>query len=399
MSRYRWTVLAVATLMQVGNSFPQVTPAALGPIITAALHLTRSELGLLTDAIWGGMLLGLLPSGILVDRYGERRMIAIGGVALAAFVVLASLATAFLPLFLLLIPAAIAAASAGPGGVRALAAWFHPRQLGMAMGIRQTGVMVAGVVAALLLPPIALAWGWRAAFWAVAVAVLVATAAFVLFYREPAVQRRQGSHLSLRALARNRTFLTATGFGWIFMGAQGCSVTYLAISLHESAALPVLTAGYLLALQQVGGVAGRVGWGIMSDRLHSRGRVMAICGGLAVVACASLALLVHAGAPLLVLAAASALIGLTCSGWNALYITLSSEQLPERAATAVGAGSTVTFTGMLLATPAFGLIADHAGYQVAWMALAAWCAIGTAVAFGVHDRALAPRGTPVAAAA
>ena len=51
---------------------PQQTPAALGPILVHTLGLSGAELGLLTSAIWGGMLFGMLPFGILIDRFGER---------------------------------------------------------------------------------------------------------------------------------------------------------------------------------------------------------------------------------------------------------------------------------------------------------------------------------------
>src|SRR5262249_25899863 len=165
---FRWTVLGLATLTQLGVSLPQQTPAAIGPALSHALGLTRAELGLLTSAIWGGMLIGLLPFGLLVDRYGERSMLLVGGILLGAFLFVASRATSFQSLFLSLIPAAIGASCASPGGTRALAAWFEPRLRGTAMGIRQTGVTAAGVLAAVILPPIAVAFGWSAAFLTVA---------------------------------------------------------------------------------------------------------------------------------------------------------------------------------------------------------------------------------------
>src|SRR5215472_11588392 len=142
--RFRWTVLGLATLMQVGVSLPQQTPAAIGPALSHSLGLARAELGLLTSAIWGGMLIGMLPFGILVDRYGERSMLLIGGVLLAGFLFVASRASTFQPLFAALVPAAVGASAASPGGTRALAAWFEPHRRGTAMGIRQTGVTAAG---------------------------------------------------------------------------------------------------------------------------------------------------------------------------------------------------------------------------------------------------------------
>lgn len=386
MSRFRWVVLGLATVMQLGTSLPQQTPAALGPILTPALHLSGTQLGLLTDAIWGGMLLGMLPSGLLADRFGERWTVAAGAGGLALLMVAASFANSFWPLFGILIPAAICASAGSPGGTRAIAVWFPPHERGLAMGVRQTGVTAAGVLVAVALPPIALAAGWQAAFRVVAAGVVLLVSVFAVLYREPAGARGiTRVPLRLRDLAANRTFLLASGFGFMFMGALGSAVTYTAVSLHRDARLPVITAGVLLAVLQLGGLAGRVGWGVLSDRLRSRARVMAAIGALAVASTLAAAALVRPATPVVVLGAVAFLLGLTAMGWNALYITLASEIQPDRAATVVGAGTMLNFTGMLVVTPVFGSVADARGFSTAWVALAAWCAIGTLLAAAIRE--------------
>jgi ACS family hexuronate transporter-like MFS transporter len=386
---FRWIVLGLATLMQIGISLPQQTPAAIGPVLTQALGLSRAELGLLTSAIWGGMLIGMLPFGMLVDRFGERSMLLVGGTLLATFLLIASQAQSFQPLFWALVPAAIGASAGSPGGTRALAAWFAPRVRGTAMGIRQTGVTAAGVLAALILPPIAVALSWRAAFVTVAVLALAGVAAFAIFYREPPAEARAvRAPFDPMQLLRNRTWLAATAYGWIFMGCLGSVVAYLAVSLHEDAGLSPVQAGLLLAVLQVGGIAGRLGYGVLSDRLGTRGTAMVLSGALAIAACLAMAAFGHRGTHALALAGIAFLLGLSCMGWNALYITLTAEVVPVRnAATAVGAGATITFTGMFAVPPIFGLIADHTGaYSWSWFALGAWALVGTMVALAIRDR-------------
>jgi MFS family permease len=357
-------------------------------VLTRDLGLSRAELGLLTTAIWGGMLLGMLPWGIFADRRGERWAVLLGGGILSTSLLAASQAQSFLPLFGMLIAAAVGAAAASPGGTRALASWFEPARRGMAMGIRQTGVTAAGLVDALLLPPIALHLGWQAAFRTVAILVLVGVGIFAVWYRDPpsaaALRRRK---FRLTDLLTSRSWVAATAFGFIFMGALACSVSYLVAALHDDVGLSATQGGYLLGLLQVGGIAGRLGWGILSDRLRARGPVMALAGALGVVSSLAMAGLAHHGAPGLLLAAVALLLGLSCLGWNALYITFSAESVPDGfAATAVGAGTTLTFIGMFVA-PVFGLIADQTGsYTRSWLALAAWALIGTALALGVRDR-------------
>jgi MFS family permease len=386
-------VLGLATLMQLCVSLPQQTPAAIGPVLTHALSLSRAELGLLTSAIWGGMLIGMLPFGLLVDRYGERAVLLAGGVLLAAFLVLASRAATFQPLFLALVPAAIGASAAAPGGTRALAGWFEPRLRGTAMGIRQTGVTGAGVLVAVILPPIALALGWQAAFLTVSGLALAGVLAFALFYREPPGQPR-GARLPFdpRLLLRSRDWVAATAYGFVFMGALGCVVAYLAASLVQDSGLGPVRAALLLAVLQVGGIAGRLGFGVLSDRVGSRGPVMVLAGVLAVVACLAMALLGHGGADLPGLVAIAFGLGLSCMGWNALYITLSAEAVPlANAATAVASGTTITFVGMLVVPPVFGLIADHTGsYELSWLALGVYATLGTIVGLAIRDRARGP---------
>jgi predicted MFS family arabinose efflux permease len=387
-SRFRWTVLGLATAMQLGLSLPQQTPAAIGPILVHDLHLSHTELGLLTSAIWGGMLLGMLPAGLLSDRLGERFVVLGGGVVLAAFLLLASGARAFAPLFLLLVPAAVGAAAGSPGGTRALAVWFPVAQQGMAMGIRQTGVTLAGVVAAVMLPPIALALGWSASLRTVAVLALLSVAVFALFYREPGPREHRAAPFRLRQLLRSRPWLFATGFAWVFMGALGCVVAYTTAALHQDAGMGAVRAGLMLALVQVGGVAGRIGWGVLSDRLGGRGPVMALVGFLATLACLGAAAGFGPGTPGWLLAPLVFLLGAAALGWNGLYVTLSAEVGSRRgAATAVGAGTTITFTGLFVAPPIFGAIADRTGtYHWSWVALAALCAAGTALGLAIRDR-------------
>jgi MFS transporter, ACS family, hexuronate transporter len=392
---YRWVVLGLATVLQVGVSMPQQTPAAIGPILTRELGLSRSELGLLTSAIWGGMLLGMLPSGVLADRFGERRVIAVGATLLGLVLLLAAQAPTFWWLFGLLLLAAFGSSSASPGGTKAIASWFPPHQRGLAMGVRQMGVTAAGVIASVLLPPIAVAAHWEAAFRTVAAIVLGVTVVFALVYREsaphPTLPRQAGGGV-FRDLLRNRTFVFGTAYAWVFMGALGSAVTYLGVAMHQEVGVSAIVAGYLLAVLQVGGIAGRIGWGLLSDRLHRRGPAMLACGVMTLAVCALMAF-VRGPVALPLVALLAFLLGLAAMGWNALYLTLVSDQVPIRsAATAIGAGLTISFSGMFIATPIFGLIADRSGsYELSWLALAAWAVVGTLLGLGIRERTSFPR--------
>lgn len=381
-SPYRWAILLLATLVQVGVSILQQAPAALGPVLTQDLDLSRAQVGLLSSAIWGGMLLAMLPVGLLIDRHGERRFIIAGVTAMALLALWATRFDAFVWLLVLFLLASLGASTSAPGGSKAIAAWFPRSRRGGAMGMRQTGVTIGGLLAALLLPPVAVRFGWEAGLGLAAGFALVAVLFFALLYRElPADEDTHGEapapRVPVRSMARDRGFLAATGYAFVFMGVQGSSASYLALSLHEEVGLSVVAAGAFLATFQVGGIAGRIGWGVVSDRIGRRGPVMVLVGLVAMGSCLAMAF-AREGTLIPFVAVFAFLLGLSAMGWNGVYLTLLSESVPmHAAATAMGASLTVAFVGMFLASPLFGLVADLTGsYGVSWLGLAGWAVVG-----------------------
>ncbi len=390
-SSYRWIILLLATLVQVGVSILQQAPAALGPVLTRDLELSRAQVGILSSAIWGGMLLAMLPVGLLIDRHGERNFIMAGVTAMALLVLWATQFDAFAWLLVLFLLASLGASTSAPGGSKAIAAWFPHSQRGGAMGMRQTGVTLGGLMAAFLLPPVAVRFGWEVGLGLAAVVTLVTVLCFALFYRElPADADVDGEAASPRvpvgSMVRDPSFLATTGYAFVLMGVQGSSASYLALSLHEEVRLSIVAAGVFLAVFQLGGIAGRIGWGVVSDRVGRRGPVLLLVGLVAMGSCLALAF-AREGTVIPLVAVFAFLLGCSAMGWNGVYLTLLSESVPmNAAATAMGASLTIAFVGMFLAAPLFGLVADLTGsYGASWLGLAGWTAVGIALGLLVRE--------------
>jgi dipeptide/tripeptide permease len=60
------------------------------------------------------------------------------------------------------------------------------------MGVRQTGVTIGGLLAAFLLPPVAVRFGWEAGLGLGAGVTLLTVLLFALFYRELPVEANGG---------------------------------------------------------------------------------------------------------------------------------------------------------------------------------------------------------------
>src|SRR5699024_8892872 len=68
---------------------------------------------------------------------------------------------------------------------RGIILWFPIEKRGTAMGIKQMGVTFGSALAALLLLPVASAWGWRPAILAAGILLIIVGILSFHFFREP----------------------------------------------------------------------------------------------------------------------------------------------------------------------------------------------------------------------
>jgi MFS family permease len=73
--RYRDGVLALAALANFSQFGARLVISPLVPDIIAAFSVTKSTVGLALTGVWATFALFQYPSGVLADRYGERRVI------------------------------------------------------------------------------------------------------------------------------------------------------------------------------------------------------------------------------------------------------------------------------------------------------------------------------------
>src|SRR5215216_4002395 len=183
-SGYIWVVLFASLLVQTTASFGNQAISPLAPFLLADLGLSRTEIGLVVTAFTLGAVLMLTPAGWISDRLGVRRMF-LGGLLLVGAPLLVAAQSPSLALLLApMVISGIGNAIALPPTTRAIIYWFPPRLRGTAMGIKQTGVALAGALMGLSVPRLAEALGWRGALSAIGWITLVAGLLVWVLYRE-----------------------------------------------------------------------------------------------------------------------------------------------------------------------------------------------------------------------
>lgn len=375
----RWLALGAALLVQICISTVVLGLPALVPFIQADLGLSHGQVGAFASAINLGTMLTLPLAGLAVDRFGERAVLVAGGIAVGFLAMSVGIPRGFWLPLLLLVLVGVGAATPTPAGSKAIMGWFPLRQRAMAMGIRQTGIPVGGALAALMLPPLAIVWGWRSSLLLAGILAIGAALVVRVAYRaaegpEPAPGAPPERAAGARGGLMNRSILFVSLSGAVLGLAQFCLLTYLVLYLRDRWGVPVAVGEMLLLLSNLGGGAGRIGWGIVSDRWFHGSRKHALL--LVTLLAAAMSFTLSAlppGSPLVLVAVAAFLFGGTGLGWNGLYVTLVSElSEPGRHGATLGNSMLITYLGIVGAPPLFGLLIDRThSYQLAWLLLAA----------------------------
>jgi MFS family permease len=255
--------------------------------------------------------------------------------------------------------------------------WFPRESRATAVGIRQTGAPLGGALGALVLPSLALASGWRAA---VATAGAVTLATFVvsaLGYRRPrrsalAADEAQAevapadppAARTARGLVALMTCITA-----LFSSVQLSWTGFLTLYLHDALGYSVTAAGAVLAQGNIGGIAGTILLGLLSDRAFG-GRRKPVLIGCAVVVAGLLAAQTRGAAlPGWVLLAVVLVLGALAIGWDGVHFALLGELAPwGRTGFVLGVGQLGSTSGAALGPQLFGFILAWTGsFTAAWL--------------------------------
>ena len=379
--RSKWTVLALVTSAQLGASIVQQGLGALGPFLAASLALDNTRVGAIFGVLIAGSACTTALAGIAVDRYGERTMILFSGLTMALGLVGAALVPSYAGLLACFFCAGIGYAASTPAGGRAILLWFATDR-GIAMGIRQMGVPLGGLVGALILPAIASLSSYRAALLCGGVLTAVPSIATALLYREPIA--REAPRRSLREIvrasidvARDRRLVLVTLACMILIFAQTAMLGFYTLTLVRSDGIEPRIAAGALALAQLGASAGRLAWGFVSDRVFGGDRMLPVIVACAVASCASAGVASLPAHHVFAAYALAVVLGFSAAGWNGLFATAQVEIGGlERAGSALGIGLTGLFAAGAVAAPVFGAIADAHGFASAWYVLAGFVLVG-----------------------
>jgi MFS transporter, ACS family, hexuronate transporter len=163
-ARVRWWIVWTLFFSTVTNYISRQTFSVLAPLITAQYHLTHTDLAKILGAFQISYALTWLLGGIFLDAVGTRLGLAVAVVFWSVINILTVFASSVFGFAAFRFLLGIGEGFNWPGASKTVAEWFPSQERSVAVAIFDSGSSVGGAIAALVIPLIAVAFGWRAAF-------------------------------------------------------------------------------------------------------------------------------------------------------------------------------------------------------------------------------------------
>ncbi|MBN1568064.1 MAG: MFS transporter [Acidobacteria bacterium] len=387
IGKYRWIICSLLFFATTINYVDRAVLGVLAPLLRTEIGWTDQVYGVISGAFTLSYAIGFLFAGWFIDKVGTR----IGYTLYLALWSLASAAHAFarsafgfgMARFAL----GIGESGNFPAAIKTVAEWFPRKERALATGIFNAGSNVGAVVAPLVVPWLALTWGWQSAFIVTGLAGLIWIAFWYPMYHKPNmhphISKKELAHIEsdppdteskvrwVELLPHKQTWAFAIGkfltdsIWWFYLFWFPLFMNdRFGVDL-KSIGLPMITV-YLLA--DVGSVGG--GW--LSSFLLGRGWTTNAARKTAMLVCALLILPVALAPHVSGKWIAVWLIGVAAAahqGFSANIFTLTSDMFPRKAVgSVVGIGGFFGAMGGFLMNLGAGWLRQNTGsYAVMFM--------------------------------
>jgi predicted MFS family arabinose efflux permease len=352
----RWLALLVLTIARVTMGFQFQSLGSIAPLLVRDLGVSYADIGFLIGLYMLPGIVLALPGGALGQRFGDKRMVLLGLLLMAAGGALPGIVPSYAGLVAGRALAGIGAVLLNVMMSKMVTDWFAGREIVLAMAVFANAFPIGIGVSLLCLGRLGESAGWTVALQATSIAAAAGLLLVAVGYRRHANDGRQGARkISLAQLSRREAVLVSVaGAIWgTFNGALGIMLGFV----------PILLVAQGLAVGQVGLLVGTATWlivvstqagGIIAQRWHQSNALMLVGHGVAGAAL----LLLPIMAPQLPLVAFGLAMGLPI---GVILSLPAAVLLPEHRGIGMGVFYTWMYIGHAALPPIAGWLQDRVG--------------------------------------
>jgi len=186
----RWWIGVLLGSGILVNYFDRITLSVAAPQLQQEFGLNAAEIGLIFSIFFWSYALLQIPVGVVLDRFGVMPIGRIGAALWSLATALTALAGGVGGIIAARLLLGIAEAPAFPANAKATGYWFPRSERALATAIFDSAAKFSNVIGAPLIGLAVVIFGWRGAFWSMAVLNFVYFILFYLVYRDPSADRR-----------------------------------------------------------------------------------------------------------------------------------------------------------------------------------------------------------------
>jgi ACS family hexuronate transporter-like MFS transporter len=190
IGKYRWTICTLVFFATTVNYLDRQVIGILKPVLESDIGIGEAEYGYIVSAFQFAYAIGMLLMGRIIDRMGTKLGYAFAFIGWSLAAIGHALARG--PFGFGVARAALGVTEAGnfPAAIKTIAEWFPKKERALATGIFNSGTNIGAILAPILVPWLAINWGWQMAFIATGAVGLIWLIFWFIFYEVPEKQKR-----------------------------------------------------------------------------------------------------------------------------------------------------------------------------------------------------------------
>jgi ACS family glucarate transporter-like MFS transporter len=273
---FAWVVLFFAFGVYTLTFIDRLAWGSVAASAGASLGMSVAALGVFVTGFYATYVLSNAAGGFVIDWVGPRRMVLLGLVPLGILTFGFGYTPSVHVGLIIQGGMGVAAGIDYTACIKLVASWFPLRTRGKAMGFFMIGSSLGVVLTNAIMPTFLKHFGWRGSYKCLGVITIIwGVVAYVVVRDGPSTQKSAATP-NYRLLYQNRNllFLALAGFGvfWGIVGFTNWANALMVKSYH----LPLVRAGFVVALFGVGAMIGKPLIGFVADQLGGHYKALSI---------------------------------------------------------------------------------------------------------------------------
>ncbi len=203
-TKVRHKVLALLFFLSIIVYLDRICISVMGKRIKTDLDLTNEQFGWVLGAFALSYALFEIPTGIMGDRIGPRKVLTRVVLWWSFFTALTGAANGLISLLIVRFLFGAGEAGAYPNSSIVVSKWFPKYETGRAQAFIWAAGRIGGALAPLIVVPIAVAFGWRASFYLMGFIGVVWVAIWFTWFRDTPSQKSSVTHKELHEIESNQ---------------------------------------------------------------------------------------------------------------------------------------------------------------------------------------------------